>query len=114
MMQRLLAEAEPASLGLAACPLARLDELIRAHIEERRYPGCQIAIARHGTLAVFRSYGIASTEPRIEVASSTLWLLYSGTKVITTMALWSLGLSVPYPYQARFIQNIINHLRPAG
>jgi CubicO group peptidase (beta-lactamase class C family) len=67
-----------------------LDELIRAHIEEGRYPGCQIALARHGKLALFRSYGMASTEPRIEVSRRTLWLLYSGTKVITTMALWSL------------------------
>ncbi len=58
-----LTEADPAKLGFAAKPLQHLDRLIRQHIEEGRYPGAQIALARHGQLALFRSYGDAKTEP---------------------------------------------------
>ena len=57
-----LTEADPAKLGFAAKPLQHLDRLIRQHIEEGRYPGAQIALARHGQLALFRSYGDAKTE----------------------------------------------------
>ena len=46
-------------------PLQQLDRLIRHHIEEGRYPGAQIALARNGKLALFRSYGDAKTEGEI-------------------------------------------------
>ena len=85
-----LQPSDPASLGLAPGPLANLDRLLNRHIEEGRYPGAQIALARHGKLALFRSYGQASTEPRREAAGDTLFLLFSNTKVITTAALWAL------------------------
>ena len=50
-----LPSADPASLGFADTPLRHLDGLIRQHIEEGRYSGAQIALARHGKLALFRS-----------------------------------------------------------
>jgi CubicO group peptidase (beta-lactamase class C family) len=77
-----LPSADPASLGFAAAPLAHLDRLIRSHIEEGRYPGAQIALARHGKLALFRSYGNATGD--------TLILLFSQTKVLTSCAVWTL------------------------
>lgn len=85
-----LEESDPASLGFAARPLAHLDQLINRHIEQGRYPGAQIALARHGKLALFRTYGRASTDPAREATDETLFLLFSNTKVITTAALWSL------------------------
>ena len=53
----------PGALNLRPRPLADLDRLIKSHIEAGRYPGCQIALARHGKLALYRSYGNARTEP---------------------------------------------------
>ena len=80
-----------AALGFAAKPLQHLDRLIRQHIEEGRYPGAQIALARHGQLALFRSYGDAKTEPGREPATGeTLFLLFSQTKVLTSSAVWAL------------------------
>src|SRR6266540_2375387 len=58
-----LPSSDPASLGLAVKPLDHLDRLIKQHIEEGRYPGAQIALARHGQLALFRTYGNAKIEP---------------------------------------------------
>ena len=80
----------PDALNFRARPLADLDRLIRRHIEEGRYPGCQLALARHGELALSRTYGDARSEPRRAATDDTLWLLFSNTKVLTMAAVWSL------------------------
>jgi CubicO group peptidase (beta-lactamase class C family) len=83
-----LSESSPAELGFAAKPLHDLDRLIHRHIEEGRYPAAQIALARHGKLALFRTYGEARSGTH--ATADTLFLLFSQTKVLTTAAVWSL------------------------
>src|SRR5271165_4223925 len=79
------------SLGLASKPLDHLDALIRSHIAEGHYPGAQIALARHGKLALFRTYGNARTESgTVPATNETLFLLFSQTKVLTSAAVWTL------------------------
>ena len=86
-----LPEGDPQSLGFAAKPLEHLDRLIREHIAGGRYPGAQIALARHGKLALFRTYGDAKTEGgKVPASGSTLFLLFSQTKVLTSSAIWAL------------------------
>jgi CubicO group peptidase (beta-lactamase class C family) len=86
-----LPESSPAALNFAEKPLADLDRLIRRHIDEGRYPGAQIALARHGQLALARSYGDARTAPTaLPARPDTLWLLFSQTKVLTMSAVWAL------------------------
>src|SRR5258708_28600501 len=81
----------PEALGFALKPLEHLDHLIREHIEEGRYPGAQIALARNGQLALFRSCGEAKTEgQRAPAGGDTLFLLFSQTKVLTSAAVWTL------------------------
>jgi hypothetical protein len=51
----------------------------------------QVAVARHGRLAAFRTFGRAKVEPDAhEATDATLWLLYSQTKMLTSAALWQL------------------------
>src|SRR4051794_7994147 len=86
-----LTPSTPAALNFRPRPLADLDKLIRTHIEDMRYPGCQIALARHGQLALYRTYGEARVDPEeVAAVDDTLWLLFSNTKVLTTAAVWSL------------------------
>ena len=86
-----LPSSDPASLGFAAKPLEHLDRLIKQHIEEGRYPGAQIALARNGKLALFRTYGDARTEPaKLPATNESLFLLFSQTKVLTSSAVWTL------------------------
>ena len=86
-----LPSSNPAALGFAAKPLEHLDRLIREHIEQGRYPGAQIALARNGQLALFRTYGDARTEGgRRRATDDTLFLLFSQTKVLTSAAVWTL------------------------
>jgi CubicO group peptidase (beta-lactamase class C family) len=90
-MPFILDVAEPQSLGFRPEMLERLSRVIEAHIKEGRYPGAQIALARHGKLALFRSFGAARIEPASAPArDETLWLLYSNTKVVTAAAVWVL------------------------
>ena len=87
-----LPQADLDSLGFRKSQIDRLIELIERHIAAGRYPGCQIALARHGKLALFRSFGDAVTEPATRpAADDSLWLLYSNTKVVTAVALWVLA-----------------------
>src|SRR5262245_33579424 len=86
-----LASSSPTALGFAEEPLDRLIRTIERHIREGRYPGAQIALARHGKLALVRTLGDAVIEPsRVPATNDTLWLLYSNTKVITACAVWLL------------------------
>ncbi|HEU5322128.1 MAG TPA: serine hydrolase, partial [Methylomirabilota bacterium] len=59
-----LPAADPAALGLAPDALDRLLELVTRHVAEGRYPGVQLAVARHGRLALDRTLGDARLEPR--------------------------------------------------
>jgi CubicO group peptidase (beta-lactamase class C family) len=86
-----LAPATPSSLALDPQPLERLIEIIAGHLTEGRYPGAQIAVARRGKLALFKTFGEARLEPRTPARDDTLWLLYSNTKVVTACALWILA-----------------------
>jgi len=87
-----LPAATPSSLDLDPRALDRLQELITRHLAEGRYPGAQIAVARHGKLALARTFGEARLEPsRVPAREDTLWLLYSNTKVITACAVWILA-----------------------
>ena len=87
-----LPQADLDSLGFRKNQIDRLIELIERHIAAGRYPGCQIALARHGKLALFKSFGDAVTEPaKRPAADDLLWLLYSNTKVVTAVALWVLA-----------------------
>ncbi|HUH86007.1 MAG TPA: serine hydrolase domain-containing protein [Stellaceae bacterium] len=90
-MAFVLETAEPAKLGFRPEMLIRLTGIIEAQIAEGRYPGAQIALARHGKLALFKSFGSARIEPhKVPAKDDTLWLLYSNTKVITAAAIWTL------------------------
>jgi len=86
-----LSSASAAELGFHAPGLDRLRRAIEGHIAEGRYPGAQIALARHGKLALFETYGRAGLEPKAAARDDTLWLLFSNTKVITAAGVWALA-----------------------
>jgi CubicO group peptidase (beta-lactamase class C family) len=85
-----LQPSSPAELGFHEPALARLRRLIQNHIEQGRYPGAQIALARHGRLALAETFGRASVKPDQAARDDTLWLLFSNTKVITAVGVWLL------------------------
>ncbi len=85
-----LPSAEPSALGLDPDRLERLYALVEAHVAAGRYPGAQLAIARHGRLAAFRTFGRARVDPPTPATDRTLWLLFSQTKPVVGAAIWQL------------------------
>lgn len=87
-----LPEADPGSLGLDPAALGRLVATVERHVAEGLHPGAQLAVARHGKLALSRSIGQARVGADAMLASDrSLWLMYSNTKVITAATIWSLA-----------------------
>lgn len=85
-----LPSAEPSALGLDPDRLEQLYAMIEAQIAAGRYPGAQLAIARHGKLAAFRTFGQARIDPQTPATDETLWLLFSQTKPVVSAAIWQL------------------------
>ncbi|MCX7380780.1 MAG: serine hydrolase [Alphaproteobacteria bacterium] len=86
-----LPPAAPETVGLDPVRLAKMCAVIERHVAEGLHPGAQIAVARHGKLALFESFGQARTAPAPAATSDeTLFLLYSNTKVVTACAVWTL------------------------
>ena len=101
-------------LGFRRAQIDRLVALVEQHVAEGHYPGCQIALARHGKLALFRSFGDAVTEPTRRAATDdTLWLLYSNTKVVTAVALWVLAERGLFSFSDRIAEHVPEFARHA-
>jgi CubicO group peptidase (beta-lactamase class C family) len=89
-MSFILETTDLAGAGFRAEQIERMSKLIDGHIAEGRYPGAQVALARHGKLAFTRNYGMARITPGMPARDDTVWRLYSNTKVITAAAIWAL------------------------
>ena len=92
------------SAGLRPEQIARLAALTEKHIAEGRFPGAQIAIARHGKLAWFKTFGDAAIGRK--ATDANVWLLFSNTKVVTAAALWVLAEQGAF----RFVDRVSDHV----
>lgn len=82
---------DAAEAGLDEAQLARIDQHItERYIEPGKIAGCQIAVARHGHVAYFKSFGLMDREREVAVQDDTIWRLYSMTKPIVGVALMQL------------------------
>lgn len=86
----LIPPASPETLGLDAAKLDRACEIVTSHIAGGYHPGAQLAVARHGRLALYRAFGDATVAPSCPVDEQTLFPLFSNTKVVTAAAVWTL------------------------
>lgn len=85
-----LAYGTPAEAGLRADLPAQVDSLIKRALEAGAFPGAQVVVARHGVVALRRSYGVlqapaspaAQAEP---VLNNTLYDFASLTKVTAAL-----------------------------
>jgi len=84
-------ELDTAAAGFDPRRLDRIaGHLERHYIEPRKIAGCQIAIARRGHLAYWRSFGQQDRERGIAMADDTIFRIYSMTKPIVSIALMTL------------------------
>jgi uncharacterized protein YbbC (DUF1343 family)/CubicO group peptidase (beta-lactamase class C family) len=75
----------PATLGMSAERLARMDQVIAASIEKKELPGAVVLVARHGRVAWRKAYGSRAVEPQREAMTvDTIFDLASLTKIVAT------------------------------
>jgi uncharacterized protein YbbC (DUF1343 family)/CubicO group peptidase (beta-lactamase class C family) len=75
----------PATLGMSAERLARMDQVIAASIEKKELPGAVVLVARHGRVAWRKAYGARAVEPQHEtMTADTIFDLASLTKIVAT------------------------------
>ncbi len=84
-------ELAPKQTGLSTARLERItDHLERNYIANGKIAGCQVAVARHGHLAYFRSFGQMDRERGKTMTDDAIFRIYSMSKPITSVALMSL------------------------
>ena len=84
-------ELAPKKTGLSTARLERVTEHLERHyIGPGKIAGCQVAVARHGHLAYFRSLGQMDREAGKAMADDAIFRIYSMTKPITSVALMTL------------------------
>src|SRR5437588_7006690 len=80
-----LSVSTPATVGMSAERLSRMDTVIRASIEKKELPGAVVLVARHGRVVWGRAYGARTVEPRREeMTADTIFDLASLTKIVAT------------------------------
>jgi CubicO group peptidase (beta-lactamase class C family) len=84
-------ELAPKHTGLSTARLERITEhLENNYIAPGKIAGCQVAVARHGHLAYFRSFGQMDRERGKAMRDDAVFRIYSMTKPITSVALMTL------------------------
>lgn len=81
----------PAELGIDVEKLEAVFDRARRDVDDGTLPSCQVAVARHGRIAGFRSYGTAvQGGDEKAVTNETLYHMFSCTKAIVAAATWLL------------------------
>ncbi len=84
-------ELAPKATGMSVARLERITEHLERHyVGPGKIAGCQVAVARHGALAYFRSLGHRDRERAAPMTDDALFRIYSMTKPITSVALMAL------------------------
>lgn len=84
-------ELAPKNTGLSTARLERITEhLERSYIAPGKIAGCQVAVARRGHLAYFRSLGSMDLGRRKAMRDDAIFRIYSMSKPITSVALMTL------------------------
>ena len=87
----LSAAENPTLTGFDAGRLARIDQWMQRYVDERKFPGSSVLIARNGEIAHLAAVGQRSIERDLPFETDTIVRIYSMTKPITTFAVMMLA-----------------------
>ncbi len=82
---------DPASLGFDANRLSRIDSWMQRYVDEQKFPGSSVLVARHGEIAHLATAGHRSIEDALPFELGTLVRIYSMTKPVTSLAVMMLA-----------------------
>ena len=77
----------PESTGLSSAILEeKIDSIANSGLKAKAYPGCEVMVARKGTVVFHKTYGYHNYDNRIKVQKDDIYDLASVTKVSSTLA----------------------------
>lgn len=82
---------DPASLGFDAKRLRRIDSWMQRYVDEQKFPGSSVLVARHGEIAHLATAGHRSIEDALPFELDTIARIYSMTKPVTSLAVMMLA-----------------------
>jgi len=85
-----LVDARPEEVGMSSRGLQNVSRLVQRYIDDGRYAGAIIEIARHDQVVYFETYGNMDNEASKPMAHDTIVRAYSMTKPIASIALMQL------------------------
>jgi len=89
-----LVEAPPASVGMSAARLAKIDTMLQDAVAAGEIPGAVALIARKGKIVFYTSFGMADNASQKELTGDAIFRIASQSKAITAtaaMMLWEEG-----------------------
>jgi CubicO group peptidase (beta-lactamase class C family) len=85
-----LAPAKPESVGMSSARLARIRPALQREVDEGRFPGGVVAIARDGRLVHLEAVGFLDAEARVPMRADAIFAIASMTKPVCGVAALSL------------------------
>jgi CubicO group peptidase (beta-lactamase class C family) len=76
--------------GFSSERLERIDAAIKAEIDKGKIPGAVALVVRNGSVAYFKSFGLADIESRVPMHNDAIFRIASMTKAVTTVAAMTL------------------------
>jgi len=89
-----LLKSSPASVGMSAERLARLDSICSEAVSNGSIPGIVALVARHGKIVYYKAFGMADNTAKKTLKRDAIFRIASQTKAITAtavMMLWEEG-----------------------
>ena len=80
----------PSSLGFDPARLNRIDDWMQRYVDEKKFPGSSVLVARNGKIAHLARAGLSSVEDNRQFEFDTIARIYSMTKPITSVAIMML------------------------
>jgi CubicO group peptidase (beta-lactamase class C family) len=85
-----LHEASPASAGMSAERLTRIDALLQEYVNKGWIPGASALVARDGKIVYYKSFGHSDREARTPLRRDDIFRIASQTKAITSVGIMML------------------------
>ncbi|MFI5187826.1 MAG: serine hydrolase domain-containing protein [Chitinophagales bacterium] len=85
-----LAEAAPASVGMSAERLARIDDLVKEYVDKKWIAGASVLVARNGKIVYYKGLGYDDIDKKSAMKKDAICRIASQTKAITSVAVMML------------------------
>lgn len=76
--------------GFSTDRLARIDRMVKEHVDAGKIPGAVVLIARNGKIVYHKAFGFSNLETRSPLQKDNIFRIASQTKAVTSLAIMML------------------------